>query len=148
MRGLMFALALLPLAACTQPAPLAVNDAWARDTVGATATAAVFMTITSPTADRLISASTPAATKTDLMTMAMDGGAMAMIYVDGVDVPAGQTVKLEPGGLHVWLEGLTQPLAAGTTIPLTLTFQNAGERQVEVTVIGAAAAPPVSHGAM
>jgi copper(I)-binding protein len=144
MRRLVFALLLsLPLAACQQADPLAVKDAWARDTVGGTANAAVYMTIASPTADRLVSASTPAATKTDLMTMAGGNGAMEMKYLGGIDIPAGKPVSLNPSGLHVWLAGLNQPLKAGQSISLTLKFEKAGDRQVSVSVIGPAAAPPV-----
>ena len=69
----------LPLLACQQAAPLQIKDAWTRDTVGRSASAAVYMTITSPTADRLISASTPVAKKTDLMTMVGDSNAMEMM---------------------------------------------------------------------
>ncbi len=117
-RRLAFALLLtLPVAACTQPAPLAVKDVWARDTVGGSANAAVFMTITSPTADRLVAASTPAAKKTDLMTMTGGTGAMEMTYLEGIDIPANQPVSLNPGGLHVWLADLNQPLRAGQSFP-------------------------------
>ena len=145
MRRLAFVIALtLPLIACRQAAPAEVKNVWARDTVGGTANAAVFMTITSPVADRLIGASTPAAKKTDLMTMTMEGGTMGMKYLDAVDLPANKAVDLNSGGLHVWLAGLNQPLKAGQTIPLTLKFEKAGERQVTVSVIAPAAAPPTS----
>lgn len=143
MKRLAFALLLsLPAAACQQAAPLAVKDVWARDTVGGTANAAVYMTIVSPTADRLVSASTPAAKKTDLMTMAGGSGAMEMKYLGGIDIPAGTPVSLNPTGLHVWLAELNQPLKAGQNISLTLKFEKAGECQVDVSVIGPAAPPP------
>ena len=133
----------LPLAACEQPTEVAVTDAWARDSVGRTASAAVFMTISSPGADRLVGASSPVAKKTDLMTMEMAGGAMTMTYLDGIDIPAGDPVSLDPSGLHVWLEDLRQPLRAGQTFPLVLEFEKAGERRVAVSVIEPAAAPPI-----
>ena len=134
----------LAATACAQSAPLQVKDVWARDTVGSTANAAIFMAITSPTADRLVAASTPVAKKTDLMTMAGGSGAMEMKYVQGIDIPANKPVSLNPGGLHVWLADLNQPLKAGQTFPITLTFEKAGERQVVVTIIKPAAAPPTS----
>lgn len=134
----------LSLAACGQPADVAVADAWARDSAGRTGSAAVFMTISSPSADRLVGATAQVANKTDLMTMVSIGGVMGMTYIDAIDVPAGETVSLNPAGLHVWLEDLKQPLRAGQTVPLVLKFENAGERQVAVSVIGPAAAPPVS----
>jgi copper(I)-binding protein len=142
-RRLAFALFLsLPLAACQQAAPPAVKDAWTRDTIGGTANAAVFMTITSPSADRLVAASTPAAAKTDLMTM-VGGDTMEMKYLDGIDIPAGEPVSLNAGGLHVWLADLSQPLKTGQSIPLTLKFEHAGERQVQVSVVAPAAAAPM-----
>ena len=134
----------LPLAACEGPAEVAVTDAWARDTVGRTGSAAVFMTISSPGDDRLLGASTQVASKTDLMTMESGGGAMAMAYVDAIEIPAGEAVSLDPSGLHVWLEDLKQPLRAGETFPLVLEFEKAGEQSVEVTVIAPAASAPMA----
>jgi copper(I)-binding protein len=135
-------LLLLLAAACTPAAGPEVTNAWARDTVGGTTNAAVFMTIRASAADRLIAASTPLAKRTDLMTMAGGPSAMAMTYVPGIDLPAGEAVSLNPAGLHVWLDGLNQPLRAGHSFPLVLKFQKAGERHVTVTVIAPAAEPP------
>ena len=132
----------LAIGACGQPAPLEVGDAWTRDTVGRTASAAVFMTIGSPTRDRLIAASTPVAKKTDLMTMESGSGAMAMKYLEAIDVPAGTPVRLDHSGLHVWLADLDQPLRAGQSFPLLLRFEKAGERRVPGAVIAPAAPPP------
>lgn len=146
MRLLAFALSsLFSIAACTEPVPLEVKNVWARDTVGGTANAAIYMVISSPTADRLISASTPVASKIDLMTMVNGSGAMGMEYLQAIDIPADTPVSLNPSGLHVWLAGLKAPLRAGQTFPLTLTFENAGRRQVVVSIIKPAAAPPMSE---
>ncbi|MES1156435.1 MAG: copper chaperone PCu(A)C [Alphaproteobacteria bacterium] len=135
---------LLPLLACARPAPVEIKDVWTRDTVGGTANAAVFMTITSPTPDRLIAASATVAKRTDLMTMESNGGAMDMRYLQAIDIPANTPVSLNPNGLHVWLSDLNQPLRAGQTFPLTLKFEKAGERQVTVSIIAPAAMPPMS----
>ena len=136
------------MASCGQPAPppppLAITDVWARDTVGSTANAAVFMTITSPTPDRLLAASDSVADKTDLMTMQGGSSHMEMTYVGGIDLPAGKPVSLNPAGLHVWLAGLHQPLKAGESFPLTLEFEKAGKREVTVSVIAPAAAAPMA----
>jgi copper(I)-binding protein len=141
MKRAALALFLLPLAACQQ-AQIDVKNVWARDSVGGTASAAVYMTITSPTDDRLLGATAPVAKKTDLMTMEMGGGAMSMSYVKAIDLPAGKPVSLDPSGLHVWLADLNQPLKAGRTIPLVLKFEKAGERRVMVSIIEPSAAPP------
>ena len=141
-----FTLFLFALVSCSQPASLEVKDPWTRDTVGSVANAAVFMTISSPSADRLISASTPVARKTDLMTMGRGGNVMEMKYVQGIDIPADTPVSLDPNGLHVWLAQLNQPLKAGETFPLDLKFEKAGERRISVTIIRPADAPPRSRG--
>ena len=148
MRRSAFALFLLPIIACAQPARMEVEDVWTRDTVGNSANAAVFMTISSQAPDRLVAASTPVANKTDLMTMAGGSSAMAMSYVKGIDIPADRPVSLNPSGLHVWLADLKHPLITGQTFPLTLEFEKAGQRRVDVTVIAPAAAPPMSGMAM
>lgn len=140
-----FTLFLFALASCSHPASLEVKDPWARDTVGSVANAAVFMTIISPSADRLVSASTPVARKTDLMTMGRGGNVMEMKYVQGIDIPANTPISLDPSGLHVWLAQLNQPLKAGETFPLDLKFEKAGERRVTVTIIKPADAPPKSQ---
>jgi len=140
-----FALLLpLSLVACGQSGEIEVKDAWARDTVGSTAAAAVFMTIASPTSDRLVGASTPVAGKTDLMTMEGGNSAMRMTYLEAIDIPADTPVSLEPGGLHVWLADLGEPLSAGQSFPLVLRFEKAGERRIVVPVIGPATPPPSS----
>jgi periplasmic copper chaperone A len=141
-RPLALALLVLSVAACAKPAGLEVKDAWARDTVGGTANAAVFMTIRSGTADRLVAASAPVAKRTDLMRIEGGSGAMEMRYLQGIDIPANRPVSLNPAGLHVWLAGLNQPLRAGQSFPLTLKFERAGERQVTVSVIAPAAPAP------
>lgn len=145
MRHLPFALfPLFAIASCAQPAGLEVKDAWTRDTIGSTANAAVFMTISSGAPDRLVSAATPVAKKTDLMTMKGGSSAMEMKYLQGIDIPANTPVSLNAGGLHVWLADLNQPLKAGQTFPLFLKFEKAGERRIVVSIIEPAAAPPKS----
>jgi copper(I)-binding protein len=118
-----------------QAAGVEIEQAWTRDTVGRTANAAVFMTVTASSADRLVGAATDVADESDLMTMTMDGGTMAMSYVDAIDLAAGEAVSLDPSGLHVWLEGLKAPLKAGQTFTLELKFEKAGARDIEVKVV-------------
>jgi copper(I)-binding protein len=135
---------LLPAMAAGQPTQLEIKDVWARDTVGSTANAAVYMTITSPAADRLLAASTPAASKTDLMTMQGGSSAMEMKYLKSIEIPANKPVSLNPTGLHVWLTRLKHPLVAGQTIPLTLTFEKAGQRTIMVPIIKPGAPAPMA----
>lgn len=136
-------LAILAAASCTSPKPVDVQDPWTRDTIGRTANAAIFMRIESGAADRLISASTPVARSTSLMTFEGGSSAMRMRTVSAIDIPANAPVSLDPNGLHVWLEGLHEPLKQGREFPLTLRFEQAGERTVTVKVIAPAAMPPM-----
>jgi copper(I)-binding protein len=129
-------------AAMAQPSQLEVTDAWARATPGKAENGAAYVTIQSPTPDRLVSVSTPAAEKAQLHTMSMQGMVMKMRPLAGLDVPAGQPVTLKPGGEHIMLLGLTHPLQQGQTFPLTLDFEKAGHRTVNVTVEKAGATGP------
>jgi copper(I)-binding protein len=64
----------------------------------------------------------------------MGGGQMSMQPVSQIDISAGKTVKLEPGGYHIMLMDLKAPLTKGQTFPITLTFSKAGEKTVTATV--------------
>jgi len=121
-------------AALAQSGQLEVSNAWARATPGKAETGAAYLTIQSPTADRLVSASTPVAKRAELHTMSMEGMVMKMRPLAALDIPAGQAVTLNPGGMHIMLLGLKQPLHEGQSFPLTLTFEKAGPREVTVAV--------------
>jgi len=129
-------------AALAQPTQLEVDNAWAGATPGKAENGAAYVTITSPTADRLVSASTPVAKKAELHTMSMQGMVMKMRPISGVDIPAGQVVSLKPGGEHIMLMGLNEPLREGQSFPLSLDFEKAGPRTVMVTVEKAGAKGP------
>ncbi|MEO4045882.1 copper chaperone PCu(A)C [Pseudomonas sp. CAU 1711] len=85
-------------------------------------------------ADRLISASSPQAQKTEIHEHVHQDGLMKMQQVQAVEVPAGGEVKFAPMGYHVMLFGVSQQAADGERFPLTLRFEQAGEVQVEVAV--------------
>jgi len=129
-------------AALAQPTQLEVNNAWAGATPGKAENGAAYLTIQSPTADRLVSVSSPVAKKAELHSMSMQGAVMKMRPIDGLDVPAGQPVALKPGGEHIMLMGLNQQLHEGQSFPLTLDFEKAGPRTVTVTVEKAGAKAP------
>jgi periplasmic copper chaperone A len=129
-------------AALAQPTQLEVHNAWAGATPGKAENGAAYVTITSPTADRLVSASSPVAKKAELHSMSMQGMVMKMRPITGLDIPAGQPVTLKPGGEHIMLMGLNQPLHEGQSFPLTLDFEKAGPRTVTVTVEKAGARGP------
>jgi len=122
-----------------------IKEAWARATPAGTHTGAAYVTLQSPTGDRLTGASTPVAKTAEIHSMTMDNGVMKMRQVEGIDVPAGQPVTLKPGGYHIMLMGLTQPLKQGQTFPLTLTFAKAGSENVTVTVEKVGSMGPGNH---
>lgn len=137
--------------ATTAAASVQVTDAWARVTAPTAKQGAVYMQITAPEGDTLTSASVPTsiAGKTELHeTTGGDHGSMnpdemtpeqmaeqmkMMRQVDSIEVPAGETVMLKPGGYHVMLLELADPIEEGETIPVTLEFEQAGTVQVEAT---------------
>jgi hypothetical protein len=93
------------------------------------------ITNTGQTDDTLVAATTDVSEAVELHTMSMTDGVMRMRQLEGgVPLPAGETVKLEPGGLHVMLIGLNDRLEKGETFAMTLTFENAGQLEVEATV--------------
>jgi len=128
--------------ALAQTNQLDVSDAWARATPGKAENGVAYLTIRSPTPDRLVSASSAVAKKAELHTMEMAGMVMKMRPLAGLDIPAGQPVTLKPGGEHIMLMGLNRPLREGQSFPLTLTFEKAGTRTVTVAVEKPGAAGP------
>lgn len=78
-----------------------------------------------------------------------DGVMMMRPLADGIEIKAGETVELAPGGFHLMLIDLKQPMTEGERVPLTLTFEKAGSIDVELAVEAArapaAAAPQHSH---
>ncbi|MGC2856797.1 copper chaperone PCu(A)C [Novispirillum sp. DQ9] len=120
---------------------ITVSDAWSRASAGPARAGAGFMTITNAgaEADRLVAAAAPVSATAELHTHVQDGDVMRMREVAAIDVPAGQTVTLQPGGLHVMLMSLHAPLKEGQSFDLTLTFEKAGTVVVPVTVRAAGA---------
>lgn len=124
-----------------------IGHPWARATAAGQQAGGGFLKLKNGgAADRLVSASSPAAQRVELHTMAMDGDVMRMRQVDAIALPAGQTVELKPGGLHLMLMGLKQPLQAGSSVPLKLKFEKAGEVAVDLKIEAATATPPAGHG--
>jgi periplasmic copper chaperone A len=110
--------------------------AWSRATPGAAKNGAVFLEIksTAEQPDKLLSVAGAVADAIELHSHINDGGIMRMRRVDAIEIEAGQSTKLVPGGLHIMLLGLKQPLKAGETFKLKLTFETAGAIEVDVAV--------------
>lgn len=74
--------------------------------------------------------------RVELHTTEFTDGVARMMHLDEIPVPAGETVSLEPGGLHVMFMGLRgNPLEEGEAIPATLIFENAGEVEITFDIV-------------
>ena len=126
-----------------------VKDAWARATVPGQQASGAFMKLTAKEGTRLVGAFSPVAGVTEVHEMKMDGDIMRMRAIAGLDLPAGKTVELKPGGYHVMLMELKTALRKDSNIPLTLTFKDAKgvESKVEVSLPVLTMAPgAAAHG--
>jgi copper(I)-binding protein len=120
-----------------------IGHPWARPTAAGQKAGGGYLKLTNAGgADRLVSASSEVADSVELHSMSMDGNVMRMRQVAGIDLPAGQTVELKPGGFHIMFMGLKAPLKEGSKFPVKLKFEKAGEVVVEVKVEQPKAAAP------
>jgi len=134
-------LALLPLGALAHQfmaGPLTIRHPYSYATAQSVAVAAGFMKIENANkeeGDRLIAASSPAAGKVEIHTMGMDEkGVMKMRKLDSLEIPAGGALLLAPQGNHLMLLDIRKAFTLNEKIPLTLTFEKAGEVTVELKV--------------
>lgn len=123
-----------------------VAHPWARATPGGATVAAAYMEIKTANGvtDKLISAQSPVAGRVEVHTHIMDGDVMKMRKVDAVDLSSGESKVLKPGGDHIMLFDLKQPLKEGDLVKLTLMFEKAGAIEVEGSVEPVGAMGP--HG--
>ena len=125
----------LVLAACGAggSGELGVNGVWARPGL-AGGNSAVFFVIDNPgQEDLLLAASSDVAVAVELHKTIMEAGNMRMVHQMNVPVPTGETVFI-PGDLHVMLIGLKNDLQPGDAFTLTLDFETAGEKSLDVVV--------------
>lgn len=116
---------------------LTIEHPWARATAPTAKTGAVYVKITNngKTEDRLIGVAVDRAERTELHSNKLEDGVMKMRPIEGgLALPAGQTVELKPGGNHIMLVNLKQPLNEGEEVPLKLTFEKSGTIQVDIIV--------------
>ena len=127
---------------------IAVDEPFARASAGAVTVGAAYMTLknSGTMADALVAVASPVAARAELHTHIKEGDITRMRKVEEIDVPAGGSVSLQPGGLHVMLIDLRQPLKQGEEFPLTLTFSKAGTMTIQVPVKSPAELTPMpSH---
>lgn len=121
---------------------LTISGAFTRATLPGARSGGGFVTIANvgTTDDRLVAATSEAAQRVELHEMRMEGDMMRMGEIaGGIVIPAGATVTLEPGGLHVMFLGIGQPFTEGECVALTLTFEKAGEVPVTLFIGGTSA---------
>jgi copper(I)-binding protein len=126
---------------------LVITQAWSRATPGGAKIAGGYLTIENKgaTPDRLIGGSGDFAGRVEIHEMAMNNGVMTMRALDkGLAIEPGQTVKLAPGGYHLMLMDLKNPLKQGEKVPLTLQFENVGKVTVSIDVQGVGAQAPAA----
>jgi copper(I)-binding protein len=134
-------------------AQTSVTDAWVRGTVGGQKATGAFMQLKSASGAALVSASSPVAGVVEIHEMKMEGDVMRMRAIPKLDLPANRTVELKPGGYHVMLMELKQPLRKGEVVPITLRVQAADGKtetvEVKAEVRDLTAAPASGgHGSM
>ena len=107
---------------------LVVTSAWARATPPGANVGAAYVTVENRGAedDTLVSAESPVAQSVMAHETAEENGVATMRPLAEPAIPAGGTLAMEPGGIHLMLMGLTAPLKKGESVPLTLTFAKAG----------------------
>jgi hypothetical protein len=137
----------LALAFASAPAwaQVSVSQPWVRGTVQGQKATGAFMQLRSADGAALVGARSPIAGVVEIHEMKMDNDVMRMRAIPKLDLPAGQAVELKPGGYHVMLMDLRQPLKKGDTVPITLSVQGRDgktqeiEVKAEVRELGAAA---------
>ena len=124
-----------------------IEGAWARELPPVSVNGAAYLTIANEGVrpDRLTGASSAVAGRVEIHVHEPSGGMMAMRRLDGLDLPPGERVRFAPGGLHLMLIGLEEPLEKGGRFTLRLTFASAPPIEIEVPVMAMDAVPAQSR---
>ena len=146
-----FLMAVLSASIAAQPYTLgaiSIERPWSRELPPVAPNGAAYLRIENggKTSARIVSAHSPVADRVEIHAHEMDAGIMKMRHLHSVEVPAHGAVSFEPGGLHLMLIGLKEPLVAGKGFPLTLVFEEAGEIQVTVRITAGGAPERSGHG--
>ncbi len=143
----------LSATAWAQTTTVKVEDAWVRGTVATQKATGAFMRLTPSANARLVSASSPVAGVVEIHEMAMENDVMKMRQIPGLDLAAGRSMELKPGGYHVMLMDLKQQVKGGDSVPITLVFEDDAKKRftqeisAPVTALGGGNAPmPMKPG--
>lgn len=132
------------IVAAQERTPISVERPWARASIGTSRPAAAYLTLVnrSSEAARLVGIESPVAGRAEVHRTVKEGEILRMEPAGDIELPAGGRVVLEPGGLHVMLMDLKQPLKRGEKLSLTLRFADGGAIEVTVPVMGPGARGP------
>ena len=129
---------------------LKASNPWVRATVAQQKATGAFMQLSSSQPGRVVEARSPVAGVVEIHEMKMEGSVMKMRALSALDLAAGQTVELKPGGYHIMLMDLKGQVKAGDEVPLSLVFETRdGKREtleIKVPARGIAA-QDAGHGA-
>lgn len=128
-KTLVAAIAAALFVALPAAAQVTATDAWIRGTVAQQMATGAFMQLNSAKDARIVEASSPVAGVVEIHEMTLENNVMRMRAVPALDLPAGRTVELKPGGYHVMLMDLRRQLKEGETVPVKLTIETAGKRE-------------------
>ena len=127
----------LALVACRPAGPkIEVAEAWGRPSPLQAGNGAAYMTIENKgnEADSLISAASDVSEVVEIHDMTMENDVMKMFRIDSIEIPAGGSATLAPGGKHVMFIELYEKLEIGQTITVTLEFEKSGTQTIEVEI--------------
>jgi len=127
----------LPISSHAQQSDIAISGEWARPIIIAGRPGSAYFHIENngSEADKLVSVTSSVSPRVELHEHTMKDGIMKMGQVMAIEVPAGGSVDLEPGGYHIMIFESTRKYGAGEEIDLTLTFEKAGEFKKTVKVL-------------
>jgi copper(I)-binding protein len=140
-----FFVAAAALIAVAAHAQVTVKEAWVRASVPQQQATGAFMQLQAASDARLVSVSSPVTPIAEIHEMAVQDNVMKMRAVPAIELPAGKTVELKPGGYHVMLMDLKRPMQEGEIVSLTLVFE--GKNGQRETVEVKAPVRPLNAGA-
>jgi len=133
-RALILALMGLALSVPVLADSVKIENAWARATAPGQKVAAGFLDLTADADMVVVGGSSPVSKSLELHFMRMDNGVMEMRQMKEIALPKGQTVKLEPGGLHIMFIGMKNQIKAGDKVPVTLIVKGADGKEQKLAV--------------
>ena len=138
---------LLLIAGTPAYAQVVIEKPWARATVPAARVGGAYLTVRNQSAvpDRLTGAASPVAARVEFHVHIADGEIMRMRQVQALEIPPNGSLELKPGAAHLMFVDIRQPFKEGDVVPVTLTFEKAGEVTVQARV-GGLSAKSAAHG--